>query len=208
MEDYLVTIVRLEEEYGVARVTDIANELGVKLGTVTNTLSRLKVQGYIEHIPYRGVRLTEEGRRIALRVLRRHRLAERLLTDLLGVETHKVHEIAHRLEHDIADIEDYLERKLGDVRTCPHGKPIPPKEYRIEGIPLSEAKTGERYCIVKVIIDSDEVFEEIKKKGIKPGSFLIVKSEELDGGMKIKVDSKEILVSEKLLSAIIVHKVE
>lgn len=117
---YLEGIYRLQEKNGVARTGDIVKLLKVAPGTVTNTVRRLKREGLVAHEPYRGVKLTKEGRKIALRMIRRHRLSERLLTDILHVEWSKAHEAACRLEHGITDdITENLERVLGYPKTCP-----------------------------------------------------------------------------------------
>ena len=102
-EEYLEIIYRLQEKSGVATTSDLVRSLRVAPGTVTNTIARLEKESFVIHEPYRGVRLTEKGRRIALRIIRKHRLSERLLTDLLNVEWERVHEAACKLEHSISD---------------------------------------------------------------------------------------------------------
>jgi DtxR family Mn-dependent transcriptional regulator len=130
VEKYLEAIYTIQEKEGDrAKTSDIVKALTVVPGTVTNTIERLEKDGLVEHEPYRGVRLTEKGRAIALQVVRRHRLCERLLTDILRVDTDKSHELARRIEHAIDDEEIIrnLEKALGHPRTCPHGHPIPTK---------------------------------------------------------------------------------
>jgi len=205
-EDYLVTIARLEKKYGIARITDIARSLKVSPGTVTNTIARLEKCGYVERIPYRGIRLTKEGRILALKILRRHRLAERLLTDILEVDIDKVHEIAHRLEHDIAGIEDYIERKLEDKTTCPHGRPIPPKES-YEEVPLTEAEEGKFYKITKIILSSRTVAKEVNSKGLIPGMIFKV-HEKLPDGITIVIDDKPIILDNAIINSIMVCEVK
>ncbi|NIU38506.1 metal-dependent transcriptional regulator, partial [Candidatus Bathyarchaeota archaeon] len=123
IEEYLEAIYRLEEKKGSARTGDIAKELNVTLGTITNTIESMEKQRLVSHKPYRGVNLTRRGRQIALDVIRRHRLSERLLTDILSLEWSKAHDAACRLEHAIADkdIVEPLEKALGKPKTCPHG---------------------------------------------------------------------------------------
>jgi len=95
-------------------------------GSVTNTIQHLKKRGLVKHKPYRGVTLTAKGEKIALNILRRHRLAERLLTDVLNAEWSSVHEDACKLEHALTrEVVTLLERKLGYPKSCPHGNPIP-----------------------------------------------------------------------------------
>ncbi|MBS7615514.1 metal-dependent transcriptional regulator, partial [Candidatus Bathyarchaeota archaeon] len=101
IEEYLEAIYRLQEKNKAARTNDLVKMLNVAPGTVTNTVERLERESYITHVPYKGVKLTEKGNSIALQVLRRHRLSERLLTDILHIDWDKVHEAACRLEHGI-----------------------------------------------------------------------------------------------------------
>ena len=114
IEEHLETIYRLQERGGVARTSDIVRLMNVAPGTVTNTVERLEKELLVLHKPYKGVQLTERGRRIALSVIRRHRLLERLLTDLLNIEWDKSHAIACKLEHWINEAEflQYL-NKIG-----------------------------------------------------------------------------------------------
>jgi len=94
IEEYLECIFKLQEKSGVARTSDIVKSLGVVPGTVTNTVEWLEKEGLVTHKPYKGVKLTEKGRKIALQVIRRHRLSERLLTDILNMKWDKAHDAA------------------------------------------------------------------------------------------------------------------
>ncbi|MGH9000506.1 MAG: metal-dependent transcriptional regulator [Acidimicrobiia bacterium] len=125
-EEYLETILELEEE-GVAPIrARLAERLGVSAASVSEAVRRLVDQGYVEGGEERELRLTGNGRRLATSVVRRHRLAERLLVDVIGLEWEKVHREAARWEHAIsAEVEEKLVALLGDPATCPHGNPIP-----------------------------------------------------------------------------------
>ncbi|MEM2875360.1 MAG: metal-dependent transcriptional regulator, partial [Candidatus Bathyarchaeia archaeon] len=126
VEEYLETIFRLQERSGVARTSALIKALNVSPGTVTNTVERLERGCFIIHEPYRGVKLTEKGQRIALKIVRKHRLLERLLTDILNVAWERVHDAACQLEHNLSDeIVKKIEKVLGHPKTCPHGNPIP-----------------------------------------------------------------------------------
>ena len=117
IEEYLEGIYRLQEKSGVARTSEIVKLLQVVPGTVTNTVERLEKEGLVTHEPYKGVKLTEKGRKIALNVIRRHRLSERLLTDILRVKWSEAHKAACRLEHAIIhEIVKPLEKALGHPR--------------------------------------------------------------------------------------------
>jgi DtxR family transcriptional regulator, Mn-dependent transcriptional regulator len=125
-EDYLETIFELEESGIQPMRARLVERLGVSAPTVSETVARLEREGLLQLDDQRVLHLTPRGLKAATGVMRRHRLAERLLIDMLHVPWHQVHEEAHRLEHAISPaLEPYLVRALGDPGTCPHGNPIP-----------------------------------------------------------------------------------
>jgi len=122
VEDYLKTIYHLSDQGGFASTSDIASRLAVAPPSVSGMVKRLSEAGLIEHVPYRGVQLTSQGRRAALRMIRRHRLLEVYLTERLGYDWDGVHDEADRLEHAVSD--ELIERMaaaLGQPRYDPHG---------------------------------------------------------------------------------------
>src|SRR5215218_9012065 len=125
-EEYLETILEIEEE-GVPPIrARLVERLGISAPAVSETVNRLVEQGYAQLLDDRSLRLTAKGRALAVSIVRRHRLAERLLVDVIGLEWEKVHREADRWEHAIsADVEEKLVELLGDPLTCPHGNPIP-----------------------------------------------------------------------------------
>jgi len=125
-EEYLEQILELEEEGTVPMRARIVERLGLSAAAVSETVNRLVDNGYAELREDRSIRLTAQGRDLATTVVRRHRLAERLLLDVIGLEWEKVHREADRWEHVISDdVEAKLIELLGDPATCPHGNPIP-----------------------------------------------------------------------------------
>jgi len=205
IEDYLVTIYRLEKKYGVAKTSEIARLLKVSLGTVTNNLVRLKALSLIEHSPYKGIRLTKKGRKIAIKILKRHRLAERLLTDVLGVEWHKAHDIAHKLEHDIEGLEDHLERVLGNPKNCPHGNPIS-EDVPINDIRLSDVSECKTYTIVRIDLEETSLLEFLEKHKLKPGVTLEVLS--VNDIISIKLGERVIELPRLVASMLSVKEVD
>jgi len=192
IEDYLKGIYRLQEKSGVARTSDIVELLQVAPGTVTNTVDRLEKGGLVTHEPYKGVKLTEEGRKIALRVMRRHRLLERLLTDILHVNWSEAHTAACRLEHGItSDITKNLEKALGHPRTCPHGNPIPTECGGIveeESQPLTELDEKERGTIAKITEEKPDFLCYLDTIGLAPGASIeVLKKAPFDGPITLKV---------------------
>ena len=145
-EEYLETILAIEEEGIPPLRARLVERLGLSAAAVSETVNRLVALGYTELRDDRTIRLTDKGRRLATTVVRRHRLAERLLTDVIGLEWEKVHREAARWEHAIsADVEEKLVDLLGDPVTCPHGNPIPGSRRKGAATatePLAKAQPG------------------------------------------------------------------
>jgi len=145
-EEYLQTILHIEEEGDRPIRARLVERLGLAAPTVSETVHRLEERGYVEMLDDRSLRLTTEGREIAVSTVRRHRLAERLLVDVIGLEWEKVHREAARWEHVIsADVEEKLVALLGDPATCPHGNPIPGSAHAAPagtGLRLADAAPG------------------------------------------------------------------
>jgi DtxR family Mn-dependent transcriptional regulator len=207
VEEYLEGIYRLQEKSGVARTSDIVKVLQVVPGTVTNTVERLEKEGMLRHEPYRGVKLTDKGRKIALDVIRRHRLSERLLTDFVRVDWDKVHDAACKLEHGIAnDVIKKLEKALGHPKTCPHGNPIPTAcggivEEKSE--PLSTLRSKESGVVAKIKDETPEVLEYIAALGLLPGTSIeIVEKAPFDGPVTVKVGGANHALSLSMASII------
>lgn len=210
-DEYLEAIYRLQEKSVAARTSDIVDMLKVAPGTVTNTVERLEREGYVTHEPYKGVNLTEKGRKIALQVVRRHRLSERLLTDILHIKWDRVHDAACKLEHGITDeIVKPLEKALRHPKTCPHGNPIPTKGGGIieEGaqllIELNEAEQG---IVVKITEERSDLLHYLDTIGLVPGvSVEVLEKAPLNGPITIKVDATGCAISREVASTIKVKR--
>jgi DtxR family Mn-dependent transcriptional regulator len=175
-EEYIEAIYRLQTRDGAAKTNELAEELGVVPGSITNTIEHLEKHSLVRHQPYKGVRLTEKGRKLALEILRRHRLAERFLTDILNVDWSQVHESACKLEHALTeDIVPLLEERLGHPKFCPHGNPIPTANGEIldqECISLTQVE-AETVCKVISIADGKrQNLSRFAQIGIRPGALL------------------------------------
>jgi DtxR family Mn-dependent transcriptional regulator len=211
IEEYLECIFKLQEKSGVARTNDIVKSLGVVPGTVTNTVEWLEKEGLVTHKPYKGVKLTEKGRKIALQVIRRHRLSERLLTDILHMKWDKVHDAACKLEHSITDeIIKPLEKTLGHPKTCPHGNPIPTKCGGIieeESQPLTALNEREQGTIVKITEEKAELLRYLDTMGLVPGASLeVVGKAPFNGPITIKVGRTNRALSREVASIIKVKR--
>ena len=207
IEEYLETVYRLQEEGETARTSDMVKMLRVAPGTVTNTIERLEQEGYVTHEPYKGVKLTQKGREIALGVVRRHRLSERLLTDLLHIDWDRVHEAACRLEHGLTeDVISSIEKTLKHPQTCPHGNPIPTKRGEIieeQSRPLSKLSEKDQSVIVKITEEMPETLRYLGSLGLKPGaSVKILKKAPFNGPITVKVGNAAHAISHQMASII------
>lgn len=210
-EEYLETIYKLEEKTGSAKTSDIANQLQVKLGTVTNTIETLEKQGLITHEPYKGVKLTGKGRNVALAVVRRHRLSERLLTDILHLDWSKVHDLACKFEHIITkELIKPLEKALGHPKTCPHGHPIPTESGRVveeRSEVLAALNPKERGTIVKITEEKPEVLRYLATLGLIPGTCVEVEEKApFNGPIIVKVMGASYALGQEIASLIRVKK--
>ncbi len=174
-EEYLETILELEEEGVLPLRARLVERLGLSAPAVSETVQRLTQAGYTELRADRSIRLTPKGRKLATTVVRRHRLAERLLADVIGLEWEKVHREADRWEHAIsADVEEKLVELLGDPLTCPHGNPIPGSKRRapaVEAVPLAEASGAVTVTRISEKLElDDESLAFVARARLVPGS--------------------------------------
>lgn len=172
LEEYLETIYKLSER-GPVRPTPIADALGVSGPTVTATLKRLESRELITRRDG-DVVLTREGERLAVDIIRRHRLAERFLVDVLGLAWEEAHEDACRLEHALSPrVMEALETYLDNPEVCPHGHPIPTAEGAIaavEGVPLCDIESGRTSEIVQVSEEDEAMLTYLGSLGMYPGT--------------------------------------
>lgn len=173
-EDYLKTIYRLAERERPVTTTRLAQELAVAPASVTNMLKRLARLRLVRHTPYHGVELTEAGQKVALEVIRHHRLLELYLSRYLGVGLDRVHGEADRLEHALSeDLEDRIAEALGEPVTDPHGHPIPSREGAVApaaGIVLADARAGQRGTVARVNDRDAGTVRELAAVGLVPGA--------------------------------------
>jgi len=211
VEEYLEAIYKLQEKSETARTSDIVRMLEVTPGTITNTVERLEKEGYVTHEPYKGVKLTDKGLKIALQVVRRHRLSERLLTDILHVEWDKVHEAACKLEHGITEeIIKPLEKALRHPKTCPHGNPIPTKCGGIieeTSLSLTELNEREQGTIVKITEEKSDLLHYLDTLGLVPGTSIeILEKAPFDGPITLKIGATSRALSRAMTSIIQVKR--
>jgi DtxR family Mn-dependent transcriptional regulator len=207
-EEYLEAICRLEQKAGFARTMELAKSLKVVPGSVTNTIENLKKKGLVIHKPYKGVKLTANGQKIASSVLRRHRLAERLLTDILHIDWSEVHDPACKLEHALSpEILKPLEKALGHPKKCPHGNPIPTccgGIFEEETMALSELGINVIGVIVKITEEKTETLRQLARLNLVPGKLVQIENNVSEGFLTIRVEGESCTIDHDLASVIYV----
>jgi DtxR family Mn-dependent transcriptional regulator len=187
IEDYAKAIYALEERDSEPVSTNaLAERLRVTAASASGMVKRLGELGLVEHTPYRGVSLTDAGRRVALEVMRHHRLLELYLVESLGVPWDRVHEEAEVLEHVLSDqLEELIAAKLGNPTHDPHGDPIPTRELTIEEtstVSLQSLQGGQRGTFTRVSDADPDMLRYLAERGIAPGAGFEVVDKQPFGG--------------------------
>jgi DtxR family Mn-dependent transcriptional regulator len=187
IQDYAKAIYALQRRSdGAISTSALAERLGVSPASVTAMLKRMGKAGLVEHEPYRGVHLTDAGERVALEVIRHHRLLESYLADALGMPWDRVHDEAEVLEHYISEeLEERIAAALGDPAVDPHGDPIPSRDLEIAsqgGRALGELEPGEGGTFSRVSDSNSEMLRYLADRGIRPGATLEVTERQPFGG--------------------------
>jgi DtxR family Mn-dependent transcriptional regulator len=192
IEDYAKAIYALERRDAEPVSTNaLAERLGVTPASASGMVKRLGELGLVEHQPYRGVSLTEDGRRVALEVMRHHRLLELYLVKSLGVPWDRVHQEAEVLEHVLSEeLEELIAAKLGDPKYDPHGDPIPTRDLTIEEgttQTLQSLEPGARATFVRVSDSDPEMLRFLAERGIAPGDrFEVVEKQPFEGPLFVR----------------------
>ncbi len=196
VEDYLKVIYVLESEGSGATTNNIAEMMEVSSASVTNMLKRLAGLNLIEHKSYKGAKLTDAGRKIALEILRHHRLLELYLQEIMGYSWDEVHDEAEKLEHHISEqFEDKIAELLNHPTHDPHGDPIPSKDGvmpEMASLSLSEAETDEQYVIGRVKDQDPELLRYLEKIGVLPGAKIkLLEKAPFDGPIRVILEEEE-----------------
>lgn len=208
--EYLEAIFKLDAHESPVPVPALAERLAVAPTSANEMVRRLCDRGLAAYEPYRGVSLTEEGRRQALAVIRRHRLWERLLTDVLNMPWDQVHEEACRLEHVTSpQLEERLAQALDGASSCPHGSPMPDADGTMsepELLPLSEVEPGQQATVVRVPEEDAALLRHLDDVELRPGEGITVVSVEPYQGPIIYAAKREShIVGRELAGRILVH---
>ncbi len=209
IEEYLETIYIMEIESPPVRSARVAEAMGVSAPTMTDTLRRMAQQGYVRAERGMGVALTAEGKELAEALVRRHRLSERWLVDVLGLDWSQAHEEACKLEHAISqEVEERLARVLEYPTTCPHGNPIPGSGIRTSGdtVPLSQAVAGDEITIVRLspLAEEDQgLLDYFQRNGLVPGAtFRVVEASSGAGVVTLERDGSTVSIGMKGASSL------
>lgn len=212
-EDYLQTIRQLEEEGAPIIRARLADRLRVSAPSVSEATRNLVDDGLVEIVAKRELRLTPPGVELADNVVRRHRVAERILTDLLELPWHIAHEEAHKLEHGLSDrVVDAALTVLGNPTTCPHGSPIPGSGYEAPPtVPISEIGSGTRFVLRQVgegIEVQQDVLQYLEERGFTPGTEATVTSVAPDGTVSIDVSGSTVAIGPAATAQMFVTRID
>jgi len=192
-EEYLQTIYWLKEANLPITGANIARAMQLSAPTVHEMLGRLEQDGYVKRGDDKSLQFTKSGHDHAYAVVRRHRLIERFLTDVLGIPWHEVHEEAERLEHAMSPVlEERMLAAIGDATTCPHGHPIV-EGARPEGVPLADVEEGATIKVLRFENEAEELLHYLKSTGIEPGLEGTIGAPEA-GDVTVRAGSRTIMV--------------
>lgn len=208
-QDYLKALYLLGGDSRPVPTRDLAQRLGISSPSVSEMVVRLTAQGLVEHDRYRGQQLTREGRKVALELVRHHRLLEMFLVRVLGYSLDEVHDEAERLEHVISErMEERIFELLGRPQLDPHGHVIPTLAGKVRPVShraLSEVEPGER-LIVQGVSDDDPVkLRELERRGLLPGTRIaVIAGSEFEGPLDVRIKGRRESVPLGLARAVFV----
>jgi DtxR family Mn-dependent transcriptional regulator len=209
IEDYLKTIYLLQQRSGGASTNAIADALSIKPASVTGMVKKLAEMKLARHAPYQGVTLTKAGEKIALEVIRHHRLIELFLIESLGYSWDEVHAEADRLEHVISeDFEERVAARLGYPATDPHGDPIPAKDGSVAAVKqmcLIDLEPGQSACITRISDAYPEMLRYAAGLGLRPQARItLIDAEPFGGSLRVRVGKAEHSIGRELAANIFV----
>lgn len=212
IEDYLKAIYNLQQQGGVVSTSMLGEQRGSKPGSVTGMIKKLAEMNLVQHTPYQGVQLTAAGERVALEVIRHHRLIELYLVEALGYSWDEVHEEAERLEHVISEkLEARIAAHLGHPDVDPHGDPIPTLEGTLpvsDDLRLADLAVAERGRVVRVRDQGAERLRYLADIGLIPGACVeVTESAPFDGPVSLRVGENVHALDRRMARSIVVERV-
>ena len=207
IQDYVKEIYKLESSGQRVTTSALAEQLGVSSPSVTAMLKKLASLGLVEHERYRGATLTPKGERVALEVIRHHRLLEQYLSQTLGLPINELHAEADRLEHALSEeLEAHIDRTLGFPTHDPHGDPIPGPDLKLSRMvtaPLSTLEPGDKAVVSRVPDSDGELLRYLAELKLTPGNSVEVRdSAPFEGPLTIRVEGQEHAISRELAAKI------
>lgn len=213
VEDYLKAIYQLSEQGAAVSTSAIADRLGVAAASVTGMLKRLSEAGLVEHTRYYGARLTADGTSNAVRTIRRHRILELFLVDVLGYTWDRVHEEAERLEHVVTDeLIDRMAAVLGEPQADPHGAPIPAAEgqFHEQQFPtLADLEAGAIATLRRVPDEDPAALRYLAELELRPGAELeVIDVAPFNGPLRVRINGTEQVVGRELATKVKVEPLD
>ena len=207
-ENYIKSIYSLSLEAGEVSVSELAKKLEVKLPTVNSMVKKLATKKLVSYAKYQGVKLTDKGKKEALAIIRKHRLTESFLVQIMGLGWEEVHDIAEQLEHVESErFFNRIDEMLGKPKVDPHGEPIPDVNGKIAArnrMSLSQVKEGDSAKITAVANDEKTFLDHLNSKGLQIGDNVTVKKKEsFDGSVTIALKGKK----ETILSHLVAERI-
>jgi DtxR family transcriptional regulator, Mn-dependent transcriptional regulator len=196
-QDYLKALYQLHGDQRPVPTGDLAQRLGISSPSVSEMVTRLTAQGLVEHDRYRGQQLTREGRKVALELVRHHRLFEMFLVQVLGYSWDEVHDEAERLEHVISErMEQRIFELLGRPELDPHGHAIPSRTGKVRPVSertLRDVRAGERVVVQGVSDDDAGRLRELERRGLLPGTQIeVLAASEYEGPIEVRIKGKRV----------------
>ena len=210
-EDYLSVIYKYRDDNGEIKANRIAEKLSISNAAVTDMLKKLASEGYIIYQKYKGIKLSELGRNYARNMVRRHRIWEVFLNQIVGVPWDKVHDEAHNLEHSASDeLINRLEEMLDFPEFDPHGDPIPGKDGTLprqkKSVPLSKLEKNEKGIVIRVNDFDNNFLNYISQIGVDLKKEILIKDVlEFDHSMLVRIDEKDTNISNTIAANIFVE---
>lgn len=209
VEEYLEAIYKISESKKTIKSIELAHQLGISAPSVAEMTNKMADQGLITKSAKKGIELSKEGKKLALQMIRRHRLSERLLSDILGLSWDVVHEQACKFEHVISpEVESAIERILNNPEICPHGYPIPDINGNVKYLksrPLSELKQGDKSVIMHVKEDNEDILKYFTELNIVPGTEIAIdKIEPFGGTVYVTLNGNQEILGKEIAALIFV----
>lgn len=212
IEDYLKSIYEIQQEQGKVATTVLAKRLNVQPASVTGMVKKLSDMNLLTYEPYQGVQLTQPGKKIALEVIRHHRLVELFLAEALGVPWDKVHQEAEKWEHVLSEeLEERIDALLGYPTHDPHGAPIPNRNGEVAERPtllLADLQPSQAAVIVEVNDQDPELLRYLGSLGLYPNAeIVLIEVAPFEGPLKIEIQNSEVILGDKVARQIFVRRI-